>query len=538
MAEKTPPPTLNGSHLNIRPPPPTSHASSNHSTSFTPRSSTFPDGLDSDSEFDAFDPTPVHSPGGPHYDDLPPSYDEAQQQALHEARHGVPPLDPNNLEVHRMVLSDGQSPPPPHPNAQPQRSVSSLLSNPNAYEFEPENRRNARGLGQTVPVQQVRNSEQIPVGQVNVPNENLPTNGTSTVPVHTSMLLDRALEFTRHAPDADAQYAPRLTRYVAIPQEGVTSSRNTKEPVQFLRSYAKALHTHSIRPAEFTEFLDGLNALCTATRTTSSDLVNADPSEETLSAVVREYIDRANEDFFAPRGLHVRIESLSWLTEALQIPEERGQRAAAVVSALDETSTVEQRALAIHPWIEKLEGDVPGPSTKTLVLREMGERFGRQRGSGVGGEDDPPHSLPDPQTGADDTGFRPFPFGGRGPGMPSVPGVPGLPGMPGVGGPWAGNQGPWGRGGHGHHGYGWGAMGSGPWGPPPHHRGNARGRAGPGFPFAPRGFGPSGPGNVNSNPNNTNWSAFGLNIGKWGEEFGRRMGEWGEQTGKMAQEWG
>ena len=545
----------------------------------------------------------MHSPTGPNYDDLPPTYDEAQQQAMHEARSGATPLDPNDLEIRRLTLSDHQPPPfePPHTSTNSntgasQRSRTSLLEDPNAYEFEPENRANARGLGRTVSVQQVEGSERIPVGRTNVPATDLPAY-RGTAPAHgsvdTGALLERALEFTRHQPDADARYAPRLARLVAVPQEGVpalhqverrghgrrhgrerresgrghgpqdtphipgqwpdsSSSQilqpepeTSNEPVQFMRAYSKALHAHSIRPAEFTEFLDGLNALCNATRTSPYSLSNS--TDDTPPAVVQEYISRANADFFAPRGLSVSLKSLSELVGLLAIPEERGQRAAAVASALDESVTVEKRAQGIHPWVEALEPSVPGPTSRTLVLREMGDRFRSQSAStseNVKNEkkgndeddEDPPHSVPDSPPRPSQESFQPFPFGGWGNRGPGVPGVPG------VGPPWRRDA---------HPGRGWGAMGGGPWGPPPHpgHHNNygcgrrgPGGPGGPGFPFGPRGgpgmpFGPRGFGPGTSNQTN-DWNAFGESIGKWGEDLGRSWGKWGEEFGKRAGEWG
>ncbi|KAF2177636.1 hypothetical protein K469DRAFT_754943 [Zopfia rhizophila CBS 207.26] len=597
MAEKPPtstsPTHANRRNPNIQQPPLPSNAGSNNSNfPFTPRSTTFPDGLDSDPEFDVFDPTPVHSPGGPHYDDLPPSYDEAQQEALEQARAGITPPNPNDLEIHRLVLNNHDQ---PLPQLTAQRTSSSLLSDPNAYEFEPENRRNASGLGMNVPVTQVRSSEHIPVGQI-------PTGNIGTTPNvasdPTSALLDRALEFTKHAPDADARYAPRLTRCIAIPQQSLetpsreqnrsdhhrgsggrgrgrcgppppprsraarearqmpggwpesqssetlpTDSQAPEEPVQFLRSYAKALHAHSIRPAEFTEFLDGLNALCLATNTTARDLVNPSSNPEAPSSLVQNYINSTNESFFAPRGLKISLKSLSTLLSALHIPSERGQKAGAVASVLDSTSTSEQKAGALQPWIEKLEIDVPGPSTRTLLLREMGERFSKEKrpqnrerewytekarlARGEESEDpphsipgvaDPPHSAPDEPRVPGGWGFPPFVArGGCGPGHR---------GGPGNWGHWAGNAGY--RGGRGwgaHHGRGWDSH-HGPWRRPPH--GFHGGWAGPGQ----RGC------NSNSGPGAQSWAAWGESIGKWGEQFGKRMEIWGEQFGKRAEEWG
>ncbi|OCL08824.1 hypothetical protein AOQ84DRAFT_376394, partial [Glonium stellatum] len=171
--------------------PPLSPATTTFSHSnrvFTPRSSTFPD--DSDSDFDTLEPTPVHSPGGPHYDDLPPSYEEAQAEAVEQARAGYQNLDPNNIHVHRLVLTPNSTIPSTSPrqtNTQPGR--------------------NAEGLGSTVPVTGIASSTDIPVHQI-----------PSSPPDPTKLLLDRVLDFTQHGPDADARYAPRLTRKVAIPQ--------------------------------------------------------------------------------------------------------------------------------------------------------------------------------------------------------------------------------------------------------------------------------------------------------------------------------
>ncbi|KAF2476043.1 uncharacterized protein BDR25DRAFT_212590, partial [Lindgomyces ingoldianus] len=567
MVDKTLPPSTNPNlQLNIHPPPPPhSTAGSNSNIPFTPRSSTFPDDLSSeDPDIDVFEPTPISSPGGPHYDDLPPSYDEAQQQALEDARAGRTPPNPNDIEIHRLVLNDTQYPymAPPGPETQRTRVSGNLLDNPHAYEFEPENRRNSRGLGTSIPVQQVEGVEHIPVA--NMPLNTLPTNNipvghisssagaTRVVPNPTAVLLSRALEFTKHEPDADARFAPRLTRVVAVPQQRLPSLRPVE--VQFLRAYAKALHAHSIRPAEFTEFLDGLNALCLATGTTAQQLTRPDAELDEGSSLIQNYVASTNESFFAPRGLKVSLRSLSSLTTALQIPEDRGQRAGAVASVLDETSTAEQRAGSLFPWIERLENNVPEPTSQMLVLREMSERIhcqaypqsqsqfqpephpiSQNQDTGVirdnappsGPEkpreedqtvEDPPHSIPTPPPGPIPGSFPSFgpqfPFG---PGHGSRRGGP--PFGPGNWGHWTQNQanwaGPWGN--HRERGRGWG-MGRvpGAW-PPPH-----RGRRGCGAPN-PRAAAPPFP-----RPGETNsWAAWGESIGKWGEEFGKHMAEWG-----------
>ncbi|KAF2258465.1 hypothetical protein CC78DRAFT_537780 [Lojkania enalia] len=608
MANK-PPPHFNDASLNIHPPPPAS-TSSNSNAPFTPRSSTFPDDLDSDSEFNVFEPTPTHSPGGPTYDDLPPSYAEAQQQALEDARTGRPPLSPNDLEIHRMILNDNQ---PMQDRVRPQPRTS-LLDDRDAYEFEPENRRNGNGLGMTVPVQQSGEIESIPIGRETTvaapPSDNMrngpPFENAGVALDPTSILMNQALEFTRHEPDADARYASRLTRCVAIPQESIQPSQKViqkgedrqrrcrrrergrgppwaqgqdgneprlpgqwptpasseslsteietaEEPVQFLRAYAKALHAHSIRPAEFTEFLDGLNALCLATNTTTEDLIHPEPDPESPSRLVFDYINATNESFFAPRGLKVSLQSLSILLGAIQIPEQRGRRAGAMAGASDEKSTAEQRANALHPWIERLETKVPEPSTQTLVLREMVERLRRRpqstphlkedpsiltdaKKSRQSAEDEnPPHSIPEPPTIPEPpAGLNSALFAGPGRGWSW--------------GPWNGNPGPWGgRGGGpcGRRGWGWpphpppGPFR--PWGPQPHHSHSHHHHPHPGHhpDGGPGRFTPSFPG-IPPLPHGhgNNWTAWGEIWGKWGEEFGKNMEVWGQQFGKRAEEWG
>ena len=61
-------------------------------------------------DFEAFQATPMSSPGGgPRYEDLPPTYDEAQQQALEDARAGRVPLEPSELDAHLLSLRDTRS---------------------------------------------------------------------------------------------------------------------------------------------------------------------------------------------------------------------------------------------------------------------------------------------------------------------------------------------------------------------------------------------------------------------------------------------
>ncbi|KAF2494251.1 hypothetical protein BU16DRAFT_583194 [Lophium mytilinum] len=578
--------------------PPLSPAGTENSRSnrvFTPRSSTFPD--DSDSEFDHVEHTPLHSPGGPDYDDLPPSYEQAQAQALEQARNGPPSHSPNDLQVHRLVLDPAPDPDYSIPESTPPQASHAQST------------RNAGRFGNTVPVIEVPGSTQIPVHQI-----------PSSPPDPSTALLNRALEFTQHAPDADLQYAPRLTRTIAIPQERLSPSDSdnsaalpghddhhgrhgrhghrgrrggprgprgrrshwqqdstrdsTSEtlaadqgllPTQFLRTYAKALHAHSIRPAEFACFLDGLNILCTSTAATPESLLSSSTNNATSSStsLVDTYIARCNETFFAPRGLRVRLSSLSSLISALKIPTDQGQKAAAVASALDTFTDAAQHANALYPWIERLELDIPEPSSSTLALQAMGERVRAQAEASS-------------RASVDDAEFfvrGPLPIGGLHlPGPPMAgfhhpippmagfhhagPPVPGFhpAGLSGVQPHRRGSLQPWsGRGGLGQgFGPGTGFGGPGMRGPPwmgagPPWRGQGppmRGQCSPGrggMPF----FGPGGP--QRGDPREQrgggqSWGDWGGEMGKrwgqWGEEFGKAAEVWGVQFGKRAEEWG
>jgi hypothetical protein len=521
MANQPPNPANN---LNMNLPP--QSVSSQSSAPYTPRSSSIAD--DSDTEFD---PTPLQSPrGGPEYDDLPPSYDEAQHQAVSDARNGVVPLDPNQIEAHRLTLNEG----PNDPEIWEYRIRGEDLDIAN--EQAPDYSNITTEIGTTVPVQYVESSEDIPVGRTGI-RETIPSPAADL----TAELTTRALNFTRHEPDADAQYAPRLARRVAIPQQSTHGA--THEPIQFSRAYAKALHAHSIRPAEFTEFLDGLNALCVASGATFEDLLSGTPRVNAIPSIVHDYINGANEAFFAPRGLRVSLQSLSALIQRLSIPTERGQQAGAVASALDHTSTVERRAQALHPWIEAIVTDVPAPSTHSLMLREMAERLrtradserttpanNGKTSSRKQENEDPPHSsLEDAHDHSRHAGPDSHPRHGRGRG--GHRGGPWTPfGAPGLGPFGAPGNGPFGRPGNGP----FGGRGRGP------RRGHSRGSHGsPGCGHhGPPGYDRTQAGGSGPSQSGNEWSALGENIGKWGEEFGKRMGDWGQQFGKQASVWG
>lgn len=487
----------------------------NHST---PRAVSVAD--DSDTEFN---PTPLHSPGGPGYDDLPPSYDEAQEQAVHDARNGVTPIDPSQLEAHRLTLDEG----PDQPEVWEYRVRCEEPDIRDEPEQAPGYEVPSYGSATIVPIQHVNITENIPVGHVRS------TPASSTI----NTMLDRALEFAIHEPDADVEHAPRLLRCIAIPQGDSTSSGDY---VQFLRSFAKPLHTHSIRPGEFVEFLDGLNILCKATYTTATDILHGSQQVGSTASIVNEYVERANRTFFAPRGLRVSLRSLPSVIELSNIPAERGQKDGAIANVIASGTDAEKRAASLHPWIEALDTNVPSPNSRTLLLSDMGHSLQvqgsddrtsshttshllRESSTSFSQDvhDDPPHSIPE-QTEETNQNYRARGRGcqarrGRGRGAPNMAHPPS---------PF----GPFGRGPLGFPGPALlNPLHQDSFDPPGYRQGGPT-QHGRGHP----GQGNTGWGSTQGNE----WAALGQGIGKWGEEFGRTMGKWGEQFGKQAGAWG
>jgi hypothetical protein len=557
------PPAHSRSTSNTAPPPP-----------FSPRSTTVPDNYDSESS-DVYALTPVESPGGPQYDDLPPpSYDEAQRDAL---------CGDERVVLGSAGLIGG--------------GVDGRAHRGRASENERDQdryRRNVDGnVSVPVPVQYVEHGSSIPVGsRGDAPPYTGPTekgHAAAEASDQMSLLMGTALEFTRHEPEENLHFAPKLKRRIAIPQtptikwrdgrakqeqkdcrreqkieakgrrydhhisgqwptaSGETLStptgtnENGEQSVQFLRAYAKTLHAHSIRPEEFFDFLDGLNAL-----SASSPL-------GLESDVVRSYLETSNEVFFAPRGLIVRIKTSSALLDLLKMT--RQQRLSSELELQKDDLSPRAKARYLEGFIQNLDPSVHEMSGSAILVEAMAERLRQQTSqseshvaeseraqrsgverresekvSHVNEDEDPPHSIPGgfpDQTGPSSPPFHTCSWRGGVTGQGARQSEPWSP----FGG--SGN-GPFGPHGHGP----FGPAGNGPFGPVSHGPFGPPGRG----PFN-RGFRPSpgcgGPRHGSpSDPDNNDWAAWGQNVGKWGEEFGKRMGAWGEELGKRAEVWG
>ncbi|CBX97690.1 predicted protein [Plenodomus lingam JN3] len=458
---------------------------------------------DSDTDFD---PTPVHSPGGPHYDDLPPSYDQAQEQAVVDARNGVMPLDAAQVEAHRLTLNEG----PNEPEVWEYQMRDEEVDNTDEREPAPDYGSPPRHFAATVPNEHVERSENISVGVLE--NQSSPRkNDDHQLPD----LFSEALEFTQLQPDLDANYQ-RLPRVVALPPTRPSSQQlpSHETPVQFSQAYSWTLQTHSIHHAHFAEFLEGLNALCQAFHATSNDLLFGNGLHDSRENSVHEYLDRANERFFHPRALHVSLRSLSSLLGDLDISIDQAKRSGLITTLLDRNSTAKQRAEALYPRIEIIDFNVESASLPNLSVREMENRLNVSRSAAnIAGDhkltmsprsqppeipspadSDPPHSIPQ--------------FPEQDHGSPRLPG----------------------RDNHTHDSQS----------PPAGGSSGHRHQAPPSFgPPEPPSFSQKFPGSGPGQSQYVNdWETLGRNMGKWGEEYGRNMGKWGEQYGRSMGKWG
>ncbi|EOA91315.1 uncharacterized protein SETTUDRAFT_18012 [Exserohilum turcica Et28A] len=518
------------SHPSSPPSPPSVSSQSN--VAFTPSATSVADSSDNE-----FEPTPVHSPGGPQYEDLPPSYEDARHQAVHDARNGIAPIDPNQIEAHRITLSQG----PSDPEIWEYRVRGEQTDPASEQEHAPDYANHTSDKATSVPVQHVSSVESIPVGRMR--SELTPPSTTSGL---ASTLLSQALEFTRHPTHAAPRHSPHLNRIIAIPGEGGTD-RPAGEYEQFLCAYTQTLHGHAVEPDQFLDFLRGLNVLLRSTNTTANDLLQELSGGMESSSLVSQYIRGANEAFFAPRGLRVSFRSEAAILAALPLPTGPGQRDAIANRLVEEPRSAAIRAQRFTPWIEPLNIEkLPAPGEHMHRLHELGERFAGRTPSAYavprfsdntssqsGGSratstyENPPHSVPTPseetqyghgqQSGFQRGNWSPFgapgfgPFGppGNGPFGPAGYGPFGAPGNGPFGGP---GRGPFGGPGRGP----FGAAGNGPFG----RRG--------------RGCGAPGPSRQGDYSVGKEWADVGKEIGKIGEEFGKMIGDLGMQFGQQA----
>jgi len=293
---------------------------------------------DSDFESHEDEENVVYTPRSSHGDngltDLPPSYDESQAahaEAQAQARSQVLPGRENlsDVSVYRTEI-------PPEPNVP---------------------RRESSGKEPRAPS---------------------PQSGPS-------ILLNQALTFTQELPATDARYAHELTRPIAIP-----SLPGNVDPMKFARFYATILHHHSVSPAQFMDFIDGLNALSKACSANPAYFRTMEPAATgepiTRATLIPAYLAQTNAHFFAPRGLALHVATLNQLAELVAIPTQHGIRRSMVTDAVRAyVAGAQVRAAAngaatatvhaLEPYIEPLSFAVPEPRAATEELYDVAARF-------------------------------------------------------------------------------------------------------------------------------------------------------------------
>jgi hypothetical protein len=157
--------------------------------------------------------------------------------------------------------------------------------------------------------------------------------------------------------------------------------------VRFARFNARALNGAAITPAQHAAFIDGLNAVSTASGFDAAQLRDASTPSLLNTATmgagmpreewVRAYVQLCNERFFQPRGLRVAITTLQELAVLAKVPELRGFREGIVSDVLEAageaarneedgedalTKAASNAATKLGPYIEPLGMMIPAMS--------------------------------------------------------------------------------------------------------------------------------------------------------------------------------
>lgn len=274
--------------------------------------------------------TPLTSPGGPRFEDLPPSYEQVQVEAI------VSRVGDLGREEH-LELSPPPPPPPPPP-----------------FEDHVANRLSLNRLSIHSNLQDERSRTPPPRSR---PQS---YQGDDPPPFEIQQsaeedTLDRALRFTHplhNTSNLESMPSARLPRPIAIPQ--FQSHVERAGTLAFFPSYAPTLEAFGIRAALFLAFLKGLT-------TVFSSLQWPDYDEDATWHLMETYLARANAVFFAPRGLMVRIVDMEGLLGALRINESRvGLRNALLRDVLRPGASEGERVEMLDPWVEPLIwGDLP-----------------------------------------------------------------------------------------------------------------------------------------------------------------------------------
>lgn len=185
-----------------------------------------------------------------------------------------------------------------------------------------------------------------------------------------------------------------LDKPVAIPQLTQSKTTNFMAPPgsgasSYARIYPPSLMQHGISEMEFLTFIDGLNTVCTSSQklqalSLANTVMSLDPSgsmqmvsmavgvgaqavqQKVFDRRAAVYLNRANIDFFHPRGLYVRKCTLHELRGIAHIPEDAPLRVPFDTTTIC-SSVAENLARALQPWLAPLKFDVPPLATPGSV---------------------------------------------------------------------------------------------------------------------------------------------------------------------------
>lgn len=210
------------------------------------------------------------------------------------------------------------------------------------------------------------------------------TKESSYEPTDTD-ILTQALKFTHVPPPATTQH---LRLPIAIPQSqpGLGSF--------YTRLFAPSItSTHSITESDFLAFIDNYNLMASPApslqvvgavggiigflplhllRAVGSGIqAGAQMGGAALSAGrAKLYLQKANEDFFAPRQLRVRVVNAQELAEVLQLPSATPGVGRLTPDSMHQSS-LERRVAAVRPYMTDVTFDVPPPTKQTDMLKRM-----------------------------------------------------------------------------------------------------------------------------------------------------------------------
>lgn len=206
--------------------------------------------------------------------------------------------------------------------------------------------------------------------------------------ISDDQMLDQALEFTRHRPPPYDSIT-RLSLPVIVPPvaNGIA--------LPFARCYAPNLRGHGVSEEEFIEFIDNLNIVTTANAPLqllgiAGGIASFAPSAIAMAvgtAVqvgakvgtaitsrkrVKEYLDRANKQFFRPRRLVVHLIGTKDLMKVLGMPPNSPLLSSFTSDPGNADLTVQERRLAaLDGRISAVTFDVPPPTKPTTILSKM-----------------------------------------------------------------------------------------------------------------------------------------------------------------------